>query len=56
MAKTIKETYNTLGIPDTHIYPFGHPAKSSRKAHVEGISSTHYREVWIEILRKEYTK
>ncbi|WP_405562275.1 BPSS1187 family protein [Polaribacter sp. Asnod6-C07] len=51
-AKTIKETYDALGIPENHIYPFNLAVPEGKKGHSNGVRNIGYKAQWIELLGK----
>ncbi|WP_405608050.1 BPSS1187 family protein [Polaribacter sp. Asnod1-A03] len=51
-AKTIKETYDAMEIPENHIYPFNLPVPEGKKGHSNGVRNIGYVDQWIELLGK----
>ena len=51
-AKIIRESYEAMGIPENHIYPFNLPVPEGKKGHSNGVRNIGYVNDWIELLGK----
>lgn len=51
-AKTIKETYEAMEIPEEHIYPFNLVVPEGKKGHSNGVRNIGYKSQWIALLGK----
>ncbi|MBU2995417.1 hypothetical protein KO500_03190 [Cellulophaga baltica] len=50
MAKTIRETYLAMKIPERHIYAFDLDFPEGKKAHSNAIRNINYKKEWIDLL------
>ncbi len=51
-APIILESYQVMGIPEDHIYPFNLDVPEGKRAHSNGVRNTNYMKQWIELLGK----
>jgi len=51
-AKIIRESYEAMGVPENHIYPFNLAVPEGKKGHSNGVRNIGYVNDWIELLGK----